>query len=81
MAGFPISNVDKYINILIDNKYTIIIVDQYDNDMGKNEKKNRKVAEIISPSTYIKDITNYKCNYLMSIYFYSIKDRKTKNID
>lgn len=78
MAGFPIANVDKYINILIDNKYTIIIVDQYDNEMGGNAKKERKVAEIISPSTYIKDITSYKCNYLMSIYFYSIKDRKTK---
>ena len=67
MAGFPIANVDKYINILIDNKYTIIIVDQYDNEMGKNAKKERKVAEIISPSTYIKDVTSYKCNYLMSI--------------
>jgi len=78
MAGFPIANVDKYINIFIDNKYTVIIVDQYDNEMGKNAKKERKVAEIISPSTYIKDIANYKCNYLMSIYFYSIKDRKTK---
>ena len=78
MAGFPVGNVDKYINILINNKYTIIIVDQYDNEMGKNAKKERKVAEIISPSTYMKDITSYKCNYLMSIYFYNIKDRKTK---
>lgn len=78
MAGFPIANVDKYINIFIENKYTIVIVDQYDNEMGKNAKKDRRVAEIISPSTYMKDITSYKCNYLMSIYFYLIKDRKTK---
>jgi DNA mismatch repair protein MutS len=79
MAGFPIASVDKYINIFIDNNYTVIIVDQYDNEMGANAKKERKVSEIISPSTYLKDdITSYKCNYLMSIYFYSIKDRKTK---
>ena len=78
MAGFPIANVDKYINILINNNYTIIIVDQYDNEMGKNSKKDRRVSEIISPSTYIQDIASYKSNYLMSIYFYSFKDRKTK---
>ena len=78
MAGFPIGVIDKYINILINNKYTIIVVDQYDNEMGKNSKKDRRVAEIISPSTYIKDVASYRCNYLMSIYFYSFKDRKTK---
>ena len=70
MAGFPIASVDKYINIFIDNNYTVIIVDQYDNEMGANAKKERKGSEIISPSTYLKDdITSYKCNYLMSIYF------------
>ena len=73
MAGFPIGVIDKYIDILINNKYTIIIVDQYDNEMGKNAKKDRKVSEIISPSTYIKDVTSYKSNFLMSIYFYSFK--------
>ena len=78
MAGFPIGVLDKYIDILISNKYTIIVVDQHDSEMGKKSKKDRKVSEIISPSTYIKDIVNYKTNYLMSIYFYSFKDRKTK---
>ena len=78
MAGFPIANVDKYINILIKNKFTIIIVDQYDNEMGGNSKKDRRVSEIISPSTYIQDVASYKSNYLMSIYFYSFVDRKTK---
>ena len=78
MAGFPIANVDKYISILIKNNFTVIIVDQYDNEMGKNSKKDRRVAEIISPSTYIQDVASYKSNYLMSIYFYSFKDRKTK---
>jgi DNA mismatch repair protein MutS len=78
MAGVPIKSIDKYIELLINNNYTVIIVDQFDNDMGKNSKKDRKVTEIISPSTYITDIASYKSNYLMSIYFYKFKDRKTK---
>lgn len=79
MVGFPVHTLDKYINILVKNyKYTIIIVDQFDNEMGKNSKKDRKVVDIISPSTYINEICDYKSNYLMSIYFYKILDRKTK---
>ena len=67
---FPVHTLDKYINILVKNyKYTIIIVDQFDNEMGKNSKKDRKVVDIISPSTYINEICDYKSNYLMSIYF------------
>ena len=40
MVGFPVHTLDKYINILVKNyKYTIIIVDQFDNEMGKNSLK------------------------------------------
>jgi DNA mismatch repair protein MutS len=78
MAGVPIHSIDKYIDILIKNNFTIIIVNQYDNEMGSKSKKIRKVDEIISPSTYVNDVVSYKSNYLMVIYFYKFKDRKTK---
>ena len=80
MAGVPIQSIDKYIEILIANNFTCIIVNQHDNEMGKNAKKIRTVTEIISPSTYITDVACYTSNYLMSIYFYKFKDRKTKKI-
>ena len=38
MAGVPIKSIGKYIELLINNNYTVIIVDQFDNDMGKNSK-------------------------------------------
>ena len=78
MAGVPIHSIDKYIDILIKNNYTIVIVNQYDDEMGSKSKKIRKVDEIISPSTYVNEIASYKSNYLMMIYLYKFKDRKTK---
>jgi DNA mismatch repair protein MutS len=76
MCGFPTSVLDKYTDILISKKYTIIIVDQYENEMGSNGKKDRRVSEIISPSTYMKDIVSYQSNYLMVIYLYQYRNRK-----
>ena len=79
MVGFPIHTLEKYLDILINKyNYTVVIVDQFDNEMGKKAKKDRKIVDIISPSTYITDTGDYRCNYLMSIYLYKIKDRKTK---
>jgi len=80
MAGVPIQSIDKYIEILISNNFTCIIVNQHDNEMGKNAKKIRTVSEIISPSTYITDVACYTSNYLMSIYFYKFKNRKNLDI-
>jgi DNA mismatch repair protein MutS len=88
MAGFPIASLDKYIEILINNNYTIIIVDQIEYDDNAtiidktSSKKNRDIVEIISPTTYIHDsnklIQKYNNNNILSIYFYKFKSRKTK---
>lgn len=81
MVGFPNHTLDKYLDIFVKKyNYTVVVVDQFDNEMGKKAKKERKVVDIISPSTYITDMSDYKCNYLMSLYFYKIKDRK-ENIE
>ncbi len=78
MAGWPVNSLDKYVDILLNNKYTIIIVEQFDNEMGGNAKKERKVTEILSPTTTINNTSDYNSKYLMSIYFYKFKNRKTK---
>lgn len=81
MVGFPKHTLEKYLDLFITKyKYTVIIVDQFDNEMGKKAKKNRKVVDIISPSTYITNTNDYRCNYLMSIYLYKITDRKKNKI-
>lgn len=78
MAGWPVNSLDKYVDILLNNKYTIIIVEQFDNEMGGNAKKERKVTEILSPTTTINNTSDYNSKYLMSIFFYKFKNRKTK---
>jgi len=77
MAGVPINSIDKYIDNLVKNNYTIVLVNQYDDEMGSKSKKIRKVDEIISPSTYMNQIASYKSNFLMMIYLYKYKNRKT----
>ena len=78
MAGWPTHSNDKYIDILLNNNYTVVIVDQFDNEMGGNAKKDRKVTDILSPTTTITNVADYKSKFLMSIYFYKFKNRKTK---
>jgi DNA mismatch repair protein MutS len=63
VLGFPIHAVTKFMKILLDYSYTVIIIDQI-----KNENVvTRKVTGIYSPSTYIESIeTDNK--YLSTFY-------------
>lgn len=71
MCGFPIISVDQYQEILLNNDYTIVRVDQVKLPNGQFE---RKVAEIISPATDINstdstaDIAKGYTNQVMAIY-------------
>ena len=70
MAGFPSRGIDMIINNLVDNSYTIIIIDQYkkntpdesddlinEDEPGKGKSKEefeRKVSRIITSGTYVE---------------------------
>ena len=71
MAGFPLSAIDKYNQILVRNGYTIVIVDQ--EDVGKKTKK-RAVKKIISPGTNIDYCENSDSNWTLSIFLDQITD-------
>lgn len=78
MAGIPSFSSDKYIDILIKNGYTVIIIDQKDDPNPLKKTKIRYEKEIISPSTYINyenGNTNNIHNYLLVIYINNIKKR------
>ena len=64
MAGVPLYVIDKYINILTDNGYTIILVEQV--TIPPNPK--REITKIISPGTNIENNDIYN-NFLMCVYF------------
>ena len=65
MAGVPKYAIDKHVKKLLDNNYTIIIIEQIGDDKKDVE---RKITNIYSPGTYLDDINYVKNNFLASIY-------------
>lgn len=64
MAGFPLYVIDKYINILTENGYTIVLIEQ--TTLPPNPK--REITKIISPGTNTEIIESDN-NFLTCIYF------------
>jgi len=69
MAGFPLYVLNKFIQILLQYNYTIVLIEQ----TTPPPNPERKITEIISPSTNI-NITSKKSNYIMVFYFEIIND-------
>lgn len=69
MAGFPLYTISKYQNILLQNNYTIVMIEQ----ITEPPNPERKVTEILSPGMNINSNTK-KTNYLMSIYYEKINN-------
>jgi DNA mismatch repair protein MutS len=64
MAGFGLTQIDKYVRKLQEHDYTIVIYKQDVN--GKNT--TRSLAEIISPGTYFGQETQELSNNIMAIW-------------
>ena len=67
MAGFPIHSVNKFTQILLNNNYTIVIIQQ-EQQTNDNKNRVRTVAEILSPGSNI-NITDKRSNYMMVIIY------------
>lgn len=74
MAGFPMYTLQKFTSLLINNNYTVIIVDQ----ITEAPKPERAVTSIISPGTDLNNINSFENNNLMSIFIQNTLDYKTK---
>lgn len=70
MMGFPLGVIDKYLKILIQNGYTIVLCGQ----VTPPPNPKREIIGIYSPGTYIEDQTNLDNNYLLSIYIEEINN-------
>ena len=67
ILGFPVAAITKYTEILLDNDYVIVIIDQIPKKKtGKNE--TREVTNIYSKGTYIENIEKREGNYIVCIY-------------
>lgn len=68
MTGFPCLALDKFIPILLENNYTITVVDQIKSGLNIT----RKISNIISPATYLETTED---SYLTLLYI----DKVDKN--
>jgi DNA mismatch repair protein MutS len=63
MCGWPCVATSKFIKLLIDNNYTVVVIDQ----TTPPPNPLREVTGVYSPSTYIDNQT-HENKYLMSLY-------------
>ena len=76
MAGFPAHALQKFVNILVAENYTVVIVDQ----VTEPPKPKRAVTAIVSPGTDIQNPVVYESNNLMCICIDETRDFKTKEL-
>lgn len=65
MLGFPLISYDKHVSLLVNNGYTLILIEQ--TTPPPNPK--REVTNIISPGTYMSSVPTIETNYVVSLYF------------
>ena len=64
MCGFPIHSLKRFINILLNENYTVILIEQ--TTPPPNVK--REITKIYSPGTYIDEINQSDSNNVVSLY-------------
>jgi DNA mismatch repair protein MutS len=64
LAGVPLASLKKYLNVLLNNNYTVVLVEQ----VTDPPNPKRDVTNIYSPSTYIDNINVPYSNIIISLY-------------
>jgi DNA mismatch repair protein MutS len=54
MMGFPSASLQKYLKILVDNYFTVVVIDQ----VTPPPNPKREITGIYTPGTYCEEITN-----------------------
>ncbi len=73
MAGFPIHAIEKFIQILMNNHFTVVLIEQ----VTEPPEPERKITNIFSPGTQINFCPSEETSNLVSIYIETHKDLKT----
>ena len=68
MAGFQMNSLDKFVEILVNNDYAVIIFDQKALVNSLQKKFTRELTHVYTKCTYIKNITSNENNYLVCIF-------------
>ena len=75
MLGFPIITLDKFLKILIDNGFNIVIGEQ----ITPPPNPKRAITHVYSPGTYIEN-THPDSNNILSIYIEEINTQDKTNL-
>jgi DNA mismatch repair protein MutS len=80
MIGVNIYSIDKYIQLLLNRNYTIVLIEQ----VTEPPEPERKVTQIYSPSTAISHYNKSDSNYCVCLYIESVSrmnsNKKIMNI-
>lgn len=68
MAGIPCCSLEKYLPVLIDNNYIVVLIEQFTTD---DNKIKRKVTKVLSTGTIFNNDTDF--NYITCILIEKIK--------
>lgn len=64
MCGFPTNSLKRFISILLNANYTIILIEQ----ITEPPNPERAITQIYSPGTYIDEINQSDSNNMVSLY-------------
>lgn len=64
MAGFPLNSMNRFVRILLEDNYTVVIIEQ----TSPPPNVNREVTQILSPGTYIEESLDPFSSYFVSLY-------------
>ena len=73
MIGFPLSALTKYVSILVQNNFTIVIVSQ----VTPPPQPKREVTDIVSPGTKVDDLSAEENSFLMTVFIEESTDWRT----
>ena len=71
--------MNKFIKLLVDEDYTVIVEDQFPDLPKIDNKVQRKLTGVYSKGTYIEDLKS-DSNFIMSIYIEEIEEYPIKNL-
>ena len=73
MAGFPLLAIDKFIQILMNNNFTVVLIEQ----VTEPPEPKREITGIYSPGTQINYCPSEDTSNLVSVFIDTYKDVKT----
>ena len=76
MLGFPMIAVEKYMPILVNNNYTVMVIDQ----VTPPPNPERGVVGIYSKCNYLDNIYTPESNFVACIYLEEVKQKNNKSL-